>query len=170
MVNIPEKGIKYKAARKAFMGNYFLATLAIFFFLLVALRFNLYFSLIPLSFDALINNIVILGFFWVISFMFEQPILEGMIRKYYVTPNEVIKIEGIFNKNRVALPYQSIADINVSKSFFGRIFNYGNVKVAGFKDSIEMRSMSDPEEIQKIIQNKINIMRESTINMRKKAS
>ena len=63
----------------------------------------------------------------------------------------------------MVVPFQSVADVRVSKGIVGRIFNFGDVDVIGFKDGILMKGMKNPEEIQRIIQSKLNITRESMI-------
>jgi uncharacterized membrane protein YdbT with pleckstrin-like domain len=159
MVKIPEKGVKYKTSRIAYIGNYLLAILIIFFLLLLIQKLNLGFFLFPKTLGQVFSTFLIIGFVGLTAYFIEEPVIERIIRHYVVTNNEVIKIEGIIRKKRIAIPYQSVADVRVTKSFVGRVFNFGNVEISGFKDSITMKGMRDPEEIYRIIQNKISRFR-----------
>ncbi len=167
-MDIVTKGIKYRASRRAYVGNYFLAILITIFFYLVYVRFiyptfGITFSLFPQTIDQMVPTITILGMAAVIALLFDEPILAGIIRHYVVTNDEVIKVEGIFRKKRVVIPFGNVADISVRKSVLGRVFNYGDIEITGFKEGINMKAMVNPELIQRIIQNKINMFRKSVL-------
>jgi membrane protein YdbS with pleckstrin-like domain len=85
--------------------------------------------------------------------------VERAMRQYYVTNNEVMEIEGFVRKKRTVIPYQSIADVKVVKGVAGRIFRFGDVIIAGMKESIKMKGMKNPDEIYKIMENKIALMK-----------
>ena len=70
--------------------------------------------------------------------MIEQPEWARFRTKFIVTMNEVIKQEGILTKERVILPYATVADIRVEKSMTGRVLNYGNLSVSSFKAGSDM--------------------------------
>lgn len=156
---IPEKGLFYRASRRAYVGNYAVAILFLIFFLLVYQRFQLSFTLLPLTPDQAVSSLVVLGFLAVVSFLFEEPVFEGIVRHYIVTNHEVVKVEGILRKKRIVIPYGSVADVSIKKSVFGRIFNYGDLVIMGFKEPIIMKALINPELIQRIIQNKISLFR-----------
>jgi membrane protein YdbS with pleckstrin-like domain len=88
------------------------------------------------------------------------------IRKYVITNNEVMKVEGILRKKKFAIPYQSIADVKMSKGVVGRIFNFGNIEIMGFKEPIHMKGIRNPDEVLRIIENKVNLMRNRVIQDR----
>jgi membrane protein YdbS with pleckstrin-like domain len=155
MAKIPEKGLMYKTARISYITNYCIVVLLIVFLFLLWQKFNLSFTFSPKTVEELTSVLIFFAFFIVIAYLIEEPAIERLIRQYLVTDDEVVKIEGIIRKKRIAIPYQSVADVRVIKGVIGRIFNFGNIEVSGFKDAITMKGLRNPEEIYRIIQNKI---------------
>jgi len=144
------KALKYKTARISYFSNYFLVIVIPFLFYLV---------LLPYLTNELYLNIAILILSAIILFLIFEPEVERTIRRYGITNNEVLKIEGIITKKIVSIPHQSIADVKVFKGVIGRIFNFGNIEVKGFKDSIFMKGIREPEVIEKIVENKIALFK-----------
>jgi len=58
-----------------------------------------------------------------------RDILTWYNRQYIVTNRRVIQISGVFNKNVVDSSLEKVNDVKMSQSFFGRIFDYGNVEI-----------------------------------------
>jgi len=144
------KALKYRTSRISFISNYSLVIILLFLFYLV---------LLPYLTNELYLNIAILVLLAIILFLIFQPEWEKTIRRYGVTNNEVVKVEGIITKNIITIPHQSIADVKIFKGVIGRIFNFGNIEVKGFKDSIVMKGVREPEVIGKIIENKISLFK-----------
>ena len=88
-----------------------------------------------------------------------EPEIERILRQYLITNTDVAKIEGIIIKKRIAIPYQSVADVRVIKGIAGRIFNFGNIIVKGMKDDIFMKGIKEPDIIYRMIENKIALMK-----------
>ena len=154
-----EKGLFYKTSRRAYFWNYIIAGLVAVFLVLLVGRFDIGFSLVPRSLDQMLDTFVILGIASVILFLIEEPIMEGIIRKYHITTNEIVKIEGLLRKKRLVMPMQNIADVSIKKGILGRLLNFGDVDIRGFKDEFTMKGMANPEEIQRIVQAKLNLFR-----------
>jgi membrane protein YdbS with pleckstrin-like domain len=150
-----QSGAKYKTSRTSYMTNYFIVILLVVFALLVWQRFSLSFSFFPQTNSELFSDLVIFIFLLVAVYLLEEADMERMLRHYFVTNNEVIKIEGIIRKKRISIPYQSVADVRVNKGVVGRLFNFGDVEITGMKENINMRGMKRPDEIYNAIQNKI---------------
>jgi uncharacterized membrane protein YdbT with pleckstrin-like domain len=163
-MRIPEKGITYKTSRIAYIHNYVLAALVLI--LLVLIFPSLNFSLLITNTQQLISYLIFFGFVIAITFLVEEPSIEMWIRKYVITNNEVMKVEGILRKKKFAIPYQSIADVKMSKGVVGRIFNFGNIEIMGFKEPIHMKGIRNPDEVLRIIENKVNLMRNRVIQDR----
>ncbi len=49
--------------------------------------------------------------------------------KFVVTSRRVIEIWGVFSKNVTDSSLEKVNDVNMEQSFFGRMFNYGDIKV-----------------------------------------
>jgi uncharacterized membrane protein YdbT with pleckstrin-like domain len=160
-MKIPEKGAVYKTSRVAYMQNYVIAILVAILLILIFPYLN--FTIFIRTAQELISYLIVFGFIIVITFMFEEPTIERWIRRYVVSNNEVMKIEGIIRKKKFAIPYQSIADVKLSKGVVGRIFNFGNIEIMGFKEGISMKGIRNPDEVLRMIENKVNLMRSKVI-------
>jgi hypothetical protein len=50
-------------------------------------------------------------------------------RQYVVTSRRVIQISGVMNKNVTDSSLEKVNDVKLVQSFFGRLFNYGDVEI-----------------------------------------
>ncbi len=67
-----------------------------------------------------------------------------------VTSQRVISKKGFFSRSVVEYPIKKIETINVSQTFTGRIFNYGNVTITGTgNNNLLIENIKDPEEFKK---------------------
>jgi uncharacterized membrane protein YdbT with pleckstrin-like domain len=63
--------------------------------------------------------------------------LAGMVRdflvwynrQYIVTNRRVIQISGLFSKDVVDSSLEKVNDVKMSQSFFGRLFDYGDIEI-----------------------------------------
>jgi len=152
---VVEKGLIYKTSRVSYMENYFILGLLLIFIYLLLPYLNLKIVLITSNPEEAIRMIIFLLLLLPVGFMIEEPTIEQWIRQYIVTNDEVIKVEGVLRKRRIVIPYQSVAEVILQKSVLGRIFNYGNVIVSGFKQEIKMKGIRNPDEVCKIINYRI---------------
>jgi len=58
-----------------------------------------------------------------------RDILIWYNRQYLVTNRRVIQVSGVINKNVVDSSLEKVNDVKMSQSFFGRIFDYGNIEI-----------------------------------------
>ena len=58
-----------------------------------------------------------------------RDILIWSNHEYLVTNRRVIQISGIFNKNVVDSSLEKVNDVKMTQSFFGRMFDYGDVEI-----------------------------------------
>jgi len=58
-----------------------------------------------------------------------RDILIWNNHEYLVTNRRVIQISGIFNKNVVDSSLEKVNDVKMSQSFFGRMFDYGDIEI-----------------------------------------
>jgi len=158
-MRIPEKGIVYKTSRIAYMHNYILVVLLLVLFFLTTPFFNIQFSLLPTTIEQLTSTMLVFLFVLFIVFLIEEPIIERIFRHYIVTSHEVVKIEGLIRKKRITIPFQSVVNVKNYKGILGRIFNFGNIQINASNLEIIMKGMRNPDEIQRIIENKISGVR-----------
>jgi len=58
-----------------------------------------------------------------------RDILIWYNRQYIVTNRRVMQISGVVNKNVVDSSLEKVNDVKMSQSFFGRLFDYGNIEI-----------------------------------------
>jgi len=58
-----------------------------------------------------------------------RDIFDWKNRQYIVTNRRVIQIFGIFNKSVVDSSLEKVNDVKMTQSFFGRLFDYGDVEI-----------------------------------------
>jgi len=58
-----------------------------------------------------------------------RDILIWSNRQYIVTNRRVIQISGVLSKNVVDSSLEKVNDVKMSQSFFGRLFNYGDIEI-----------------------------------------
>jgi uncharacterized membrane protein YdbT with pleckstrin-like domain len=58
-----------------------------------------------------------------------RDILDWQNRQYIVTNHRVIQSAGILNKNTTDSSLEKVNDVKLSQSFWGRIFNFGDVEI-----------------------------------------
>ncbi|MDT7858658.1 MAG: PH domain-containing protein [Candidatus Aenigmarchaeota archaeon] len=65
----------------------------------------------------------------------------------------------IFSKRETFIPYYNITNVELKKSFIGRVLNYGNVEVSSPKTKIILIGIKDPERIYNKIKEKIEMFK-----------
>jgi uncharacterized membrane protein YdbT with pleckstrin-like domain len=58
-----------------------------------------------------------------------RDILIWYNREYIVTNRRVIQISGVLSKNVVDSSLEKVNDVKMSQSFFGRLFDYGDIEI-----------------------------------------
>jgi membrane protein YdbS with pleckstrin-like domain len=151
-----EAGAKYLTSFISYLPNYILIFLVFLFLFLFFREFNLKITFQPKGLNDLISIFFVFGLLILISYLIEEPFFERVVRQYYITDSEVIKIEGIITKKRIAIPYPNIADIKVNQGVIARIFNYGDIIISGFKESIVMKGIKRPYSVYEQIKEKVS--------------
>jgi uncharacterized membrane protein YdbT with pleckstrin-like domain len=80
---------------------------------------------------AMFNPLAALGFLLILIplAIMLRDILVWYNREYIVTNRRVIQIFGVFNKSVVDSSLEKVNDVKMSQSFFGRLFDYGDVEI-----------------------------------------
>ena len=58
-----------------------------------------------------------------------RDILIWSNRQYIVTNRRVIQVSGVLSKDVVDSSLEKVNDVKMSQSFFGRLFNYGDIEI-----------------------------------------
>jgi len=83
---------------------------------------QMFFPLVPLvSFGYILVLVPLAGMI--------RDILVWSNRQYIVTNRRVIQISGVLSKDVVDSSLEKVNDVKMSQSFFGRLFNYGDIEI-----------------------------------------
>jgi len=142
------KPVSFKRSRRSFIWNYIIGIGLLFYLVLSGAILTL--SLIWIYF-----------FIALILIFFLEP--EGILvyRYYLIEPDSVSEVKGILIKKKIAIPYRSIADERLKKGIIGRMLNFGDIIITGFKNEINFKGVKNPEKVYKMIEKKFAQYRES---------
>ncbi|MGC9058899.1 MAG: PH domain-containing protein [Candidatus Aenigmatarchaeota archaeon] len=114
--------------------------------LFISFKVNL-FTITPLS----IFSYVLI----IIAFILIDEILIKLLYTYEIEEDGIREIFVLFSKKETFIPYPNIMKVNLYKSFWGRLLNYGNIIIYGSGEKeIVIRGIRKPEEIYETIKNK----------------
>jgi uncharacterized membrane protein YdbT with pleckstrin-like domain len=76
-------------------------------------------------------KILALGYFLlIIPFVgMARDFVDWSSRQYIISNFRVIQVSGIVNKNVIDSSLEKVNDVKMGQSFFGRIFNYGDIEI-----------------------------------------
>ncbi len=80
---------------------------------------------------AIVNPLAAFGFLLVLVplAIMVADILVWKNHQYIVTNRRVIQVSGIFNKDVVDSSLEKVNDVKMTQTFFGRLFDYGDVEI-----------------------------------------
>jgi len=90
-----------------------------------------------------------------IFLFFLEPELEIVYHTYLIEEDCISRVDGVLSKKKISIPFQSIADQRLEKGLMGRLLDFGNVIVSGFKDEIKIKGIRKPEKVYKLIEERI---------------
>ena len=100
---------------------------------------QIFFPLVPLvSFGYILVLVPLAGMI--------RDILVWSNRQYIVTNRRVIQVTGVLSKEVLDTSLEKVTDVKMSQSFFGRLFNYGDIEIltASELGVNFFKSISDP--------------------------
>ncbi len=77
---------------------------------------------------------------------------------YTLTDKRIIIKRGLFNKEKISMPYSKVEDIDVSQSIFERVLGAGDIVIYGGHDNAEtiLDEVPNPRDVEEIILNQVN--------------
>ena len=77
---------------------------------------------------------------------------------YTLTDKRIIIKRGLFNKEKISMPYTKVQDIDVSQSIMERLLSAGDIVIYGGRDNAEtiLDEVSNPRDVEEIILNQVN--------------
>jgi len=122
------------------------------------------FEIILISLILLILSILILGYgvnplkvsigsiFWyallAIGFIIFDEIVLHKLYTYEIDDAGIKEIFILFSKRETFIPYNNIIKIDLKKSFFGRMLNYGDIEIlSSSATKIVLKGIKNPENV-----------------------
>jgi len=106
----------------------------------------------PFSVQALFIEAVIIQ---VINLYFLVVVVLSWVNEYYIlNPKEVVIKKGIISSRSTTYEFANLQSMTVRQSFWGRIFNYGTIKLYNpvLRADVYLTNISNPEKAGAIIQ------------------
>ena len=97
-------------------------------------------------------------FFWLVIPVIIQiaRILSAKCYSIEFYDNKIVVKSGVLSKQENQSVFAGVYSVSISQSFFGRIFNYGNVRVdCPGKWDVDTESIKDPSALKKYLENYI---------------
>ena len=95
-------------------------------------------------------------FFWLIIPLIMIIVDVIKLKHEYVEfySAHVIKKKGVFNKTEEKCMFPKILSCNVSRTFWGRVFNYGDIEIDAIgKWDVDLKNIKRPLYIRKYLEN-----------------
>ena len=91
-------------------------------------------------------------------------ILKTNVEKVEFFDKKVTERYGLISKNEKETTFKGVVSVNVQQSFWGRIFNFGEVYVdlVG-KNNLHLEKIAKPYELKKFLETKIVVDYQTTI-------
>ena len=86
-------------------------------------------------------------------YTFPRQLLRILTTRIEVEENMIYGKVGVLSKSTQNSSISRIQSVRVDKPFWGRIFNYGDVKITTAGDGYLYKGISNPEELRRIINN-----------------
>jgi uncharacterized membrane protein YdbT with pleckstrin-like domain len=103
-------------------SNILLEILLILLIIAGVIAAQAFFPLVPLvSFGYILVLVPLAGMI--------RDILIWSNRQYIVTNRRVVQVSGVLSKDVVDSSLEKVNDVKMSQSFFGRLFNYGDIEI-----------------------------------------
>lgn len=97
-------------------------------------------------------------FCWLIipAILIVIDILKLKNEQFEFYPNKIIHKSGLLSKNEKQTIFLGITGVSISRSLFGRLFDYGDVFVdaVGNKWDVSTNGIKHPEELKKYLESK----------------
>lgn len=93
---------------------------------------------------------ILIGFVWI-----PRDLIKYFTTKLEVTNRRVRGKTGLVNTNELDSPLNKISGIQLKQGFFGKMFNYGTLKISTASSVFEFDYVVNPSEFKTILNNQI---------------
>ena len=97
------------------------------------------------------------------------PILSILTNELAVTNKKVIGKTGILSSHAINAPLNKVNNIAVSKSLFGKIFDYGTVRIETSSEAVGFAYIKNPERFKSLVLTQMDIFEEERIQKQAEA-
>lgn len=101
---------------------------------------------------------IFIGFIWII-----RDLIAFFTTKLIITNKKITGKTGLINTNQLDSPLNKISGVQVEKSLFGQIFNYGTIKITTASTVFNFKYIGNPDEFRTILNNQIEQYEEERI-------
>lgn len=95
--------------------------------------------------------VILVGFIW-----FLKDLITYFTTKLELTNKKVRGKTGLINTNELECPLNKINGIQVIQGLFGKIFNYGSIKITTSSSFLIFKYIENPNEFKTILINQID--------------
>jgi membrane protein YdbS with pleckstrin-like domain len=132
------------------------------FEIILILLINIILFILLFAYNTNLTKISFASIFWYILLIIEFFVIDEIIIRniytYEISESGVKESFVLFSKKETFIPYTSIMKLELKKSFFGRIFKYGDIEISSTASSkIVMKGVKNPEKIFMKIKEKFEI-------------
>ena len=93
---------------------------------------------------------ILIGLFW-----FPRDLIRYLTTKLEITNKRVRGKTGLINTNELDSPLNKINGIQVIQGMFGKMFNYGTIKITTASSVFEFNYIEHPNDFKTILNNQI---------------
>ena len=93
---------------------------------------------------------ILIGLFW-----FPRDLIRYLTAKLEITNKRVRGKTGLINTNELDSPLNKINGIQVIQGMFGKMFNYGTIKITTASSVFEFNYIEHPNDFKTILNNQI---------------
>jgi len=112
---------------------------------------------------------IILLFFFVGIFTIWKPLIAKFTTELCLTNKKIVGKIGFLKTKSLDAPLDKINNISVSSGFWGKILNYGNVRIDTSSGIFEFSYIKNAEEFKTSVLNQIELYKEEQIKKQAEA-
>ena len=102
---------------------------------------------------------VIVGLFWIV-----RDLIYFFTTKLTITDKRIKGRKGLIHTSELDSPLNKITGIKIDQGLFGKIFNYGTIRITTASTALEFRYISNPSDFREALNNQIELYKEQKMD------
>lgn len=111
----------------------------------------------------LLATVILIG-----PFLFIRDLVYFFTTKLTITEKRVTGHTGLVHTSDLDSPLNKITGVRVGQGLFGKIFNYGTIRITTASTALEFRYISNPNKFRAALNNQIEIYKEQKMDYQAK--